>query len=75
MAMLFNIDLKLYYIAESGLSKEEFNFSTEESKMKPKKVQLYIAPDGYFDTVYEKSFVKSAGICQSLVLDVKNCCL
>ena len=70
MAMFFNVNLRLFYIAESGLTKQEYSFLPGESKSVLPIVQLCLAPDGYFDVVYSKSFIKTAGICQSLLLDV-----
>jgi hypothetical protein len=70
MAMFFDIELKLYYVAESGLGKQECLFHIGESKSTKPLIQLYLAPDGYFDVIYSKVFIKSAGVCQSLLLDV-----
>jgi len=67
MAMLFDVDVKLFYMGEEGLKKQEFSFPGTKAKAK---VQLYLGPEGYFDVVCDKAFVKSAGICQSLILDV-----
>lgn len=37
-----------------------------------RKADLYIASDGFFDVMYKKPYIKSAGICQSILLDVNK---
>ncbi len=67
LALFLRLDVLVYYVGEAGLAKLELNFGVGS---KPRKVRLYLGPDGGFDTLYDKSFVKSAGICQSMLLDV-----
>lgn len=69
MALFFHIDVRVHYISETGLAKQDFGFSSEKQPCR-RRVTLYLAADGAFDTVYAKSYVKSAGVVQSLLLDV-----
>ena len=69
MAMFFHLDLVIYYMDESGFAKRCFSFANSETASAPK-IQLYLSPDGGFDTIYSKSYIKSAGICQSLFFEV-----
>ena len=66
MAMLFKIDLTILYMTDEGLMKQKliFPFNTKV------KGTVYLGPDGLFDVVYGKAFIKEAGICQSIILDV-----
>ena len=76
MAMLFDMNIKLFYATEEGLMKQEFIFPStsalgiKKTQASKQKIQLFLAADGYFDVVYDKSYIKSAGICQSVLLDV-----
>lgn len=63
MAMFFEINLKVLYVEDEVIKGVDFNFGKRQ-------VTVYINPEGYFDMVYEKSFVRNGGICQSIVLDV-----
>ena len=69
MAMHLSLDLIIYSIDESGLSKQEFNFCSRTLPSK-KILRLYLGVDGGFDTIYDKASIKTAGICQSIILDV-----
>lgn len=63
MAMFFGINLIVLYVEDEVIKTVGLNFGK-------KQVTVYINPEGYFDMVYEKSFVKNGGICQSIILDV-----
>lgn len=66
MALFFDVILHVYYFDGTDLSKIEFN-----SDSKGKLVRLYLNAGGIFDVVYDKAEIKSAGICQSIILDVR----
>lgn len=63
MAMFFRIDLQFLYVENEAMKEISFSFGKE-------KAQVYINPEGYFDVVYEKGFVRNCGLCQSIILDV-----
>lgn len=67
ISMLFGVDIKIFYMSEEGLMKQEFNFQGNTKKLK---ANLFINSDGFFDIIYNKSYIKTAGICQSIILDV-----
>jgi hypothetical protein len=71
VALLFNLDLRLFYLGEEGLMKTDMNFGPPKDVESSPQIQLFLAGDGCFDVVYTKQEIKSAGICQSLVLDVR----
>lgn len=71
MALYLEIELEIYTLDESGLIKQSFNFLNNEIQTKPQKtIRMYLESDCKFDTIYNKSTIKSAGICQSILLDV-----
>ncbi len=65
--MFFGLELEILYLGEDGLEKQEIAFGGSTPKGKER---LYLDAEGYFDVVYDKSRVKSSGICQSIILDV-----
>lgn len=69
IALFLQLDLCIYYISETGLAKQEFSFALKGQPDR-QRIKLYLSADGGFDTVYEKSFIKSAGLCQSILLEV-----
>jgi len=69
MAMLFNVKLQIYYVNESQLMQKTFAFPIKSNKER-KVIRLYAQYNMSFDTVYEKSFIRDAGVCQSILLDV-----
>ena len=69
LSMLHNIDLHMYYISDSNLNVEIYKFGTETTK-DSKFIQLYLNPNGGFNTIYDKTRIKTFGICQSIILDV-----
>ncbi len=71
MAMFFGLHLQIYYIDESGIGTQEFDFRSGPADP-GKAVRLFLGLDGCFDTVYDKSTIKSAGICQSILFDVST---
>ena len=72
MALLFNLDLRVFFVGEEGLTKSDLTFASKKPVERRTQVQLFLGPDGCFDVVYNKAEIKSAGICQSLVLDVRG---
>lgn len=68
MGLLFGMNLRIWYITDEGLKRQEFFFEENSSKV----AELYLAPDGYFDILYQKSYIKTVGMCQSILLDVLN---
>ena len=66
IALYLKAELQVYTLDESGLIKQLFNFNQKEER----RVRVYLEPNGRFDTIYNKSTIKSAGICQSILLDV-----
>lgn len=69
ISMLMKLDLNIYYIDESTLIKRSFFFPNKENNKK-KIVNLYLDEDGDLDVIYEKNYIKSCGMCQSIILDV-----
>jgi hypothetical protein len=69
MAMLFNVQIQVYYVKDSQLMQKTFDFPDKSNKER-KVVKLYAQPNMSFDTVYRKSFIRDVGICQSILLDV-----
>jgi len=63
MAMFFEINLKILYVENEVIRKTSFKFGERQ-------VAVYINPEGYFDIVWKKDFIKRCGLCQSIVLDV-----
>lgn len=63
MAMFFGINLIILYVEDEVMKQMNINFGNI-------KTIVYINPEGYFDVVYEKTFIRDCGICQSIVLDV-----
>ena len=72
MTLLFNLDLRLYFVGEEGLTKSDLTFASKKNPEPREKVQLFLGADGNFDVVYSKAEIKAAGICQSLLLDVSS---
>jgi hypothetical protein len=66
ISLFFNTELHIHYFDGSSFIKMKFN---EDPKRK--KVRLYLNPGGVFDVVYDKEKIRSAGICQAIVLDVR----
>ena len=64
--MILKTHLEIYCLEENVLSKEVFNYKFESINKKITTVKLYLEPNGKFDTIYNKQFLKSAGICQSI---------
>jgi len=60
------INVTFYYLSLDGFSKLDSKFNFPYSKT----LRFYLTPNGYFDTIYDKSLIKNAGICQSIILDV-----
>ncbi len=71
MAMLFGIDLRVIYVGDEGLVKQDFAFPLANVRHR---MQVYLDEDGYFDVVYRKAHIKSAGVCQSILLEVPPYC-
>ena len=67
MALFFDVELQIYHADGSGLNK--ISAFQKESKRR-KVVKLYLNYNGMFDTIYEKSIIKTYGICQAILLDV-----
>lgn len=67
MALFFNFNLVLYYASEDGLAKKSFEISKAHGS---RTVRLFMGSDGNYDVLYTKDFIKAAGICQSVLLDV-----
>jgi hypothetical protein len=63
VAMFFEINLKVLYVEDEVIKKTSFKFGEKE-------IAVYINPEGYFDIVCAKNFIKKCGLCQSIVLDV-----
>lgn len=63
LALFFEINLKVLYVENEVIKQMTFNFGKKQAT-------VYINPEGYFDTVHEKAFIKNSGLCQSIVLDV-----
>eukprot|EP00826_Nyctotherus_ovalis_P041364 TRINITY_DN4150_c0_g1_i17.p1 TRINITY_DN4150_c0_g1~~TRINITY_DN4150_c0_g1_i17.p1 ORF type:complete len:194 (-),score=2.09 TRINITY_DN4150_c0_g1_i17:329-910(-) len=70
ISMLFNFQIQFYYIKDFLLLNKTFDFPAKSSGEK-KLLRLYMNSNGTFDTVYEKAFIRDAGICQSILLDVR----
>lgn len=72
MGLYLGIELQIYTLDESGLIKQSFNFLNSKTQSKPQQtIRMYLEPNCKFDTIYNKSTIKSAGICQSILLDVQ----
>lgn len=70
MALFFNLNIEILYISLDGISSLKVgNFGCKES-YKTEPVRLLLSSDGFVDCVYEKTFIKTAGVAQSIVLDV-----
>ena len=69
MALLFKLSLHVLYLTDGGIARLRMDFATPETSS-TSSIRLYLAMDGFLDTVYSKSYIKSAGLCQSLILDV-----
>ena len=72
MALMLKFDLEIFYYTTEGISSLKIQLSENNLEEKRKNLQLMMANDGYFDVVYAKSFIKSAGICQSLIFEVRE---
>jgi hypothetical protein len=59
----------LYYPNEDGLGKYNFEISKVP---KTRTVRLFMGSDGNYDVLYTKSYIKSAGISQSVLMDVNS---
>ena len=68
MSLFFGFNIRLYYLTDEGLLQQTVALLNTDSN-----IQLYLNPDSGFDVVYSKAFIRNAGICQSLVLEVKQC--
>lgn len=68
IALYLKAELQVYTLDKSRLIKQSFNFNQKEQK----RIRVYLEPNGRFDTIYDKSTIKSAGICQSILLDVMS---
>ena len=60
-----HIEITVYYLSQEGLAKTQSKFG-----FKADTVRLFMTESGHFDTVYNKGYVRIAGICQSIVLGV-----
>lgn len=69
MAIFFDLELHIYFLDDSKLYKQSFNLSSKLPDER-KVIRLYLGVDGKFDLIYKKSTIESAGICQSILLDV-----
>ena len=68
MALLFSFNVKLLYMSEEGLQSQSVSFISHVPK---KTVQLYMSSEGgAYDVLYDKAYIKTAGICQSILLEV-----
>ena len=65
MTMYLGLSVKIYYLTDDGLLSKEIAFLPTSPQ-----ARLYLTSDGYFDVLYNKAYIKSAGVCQALVLDV-----
>lgn len=63
-----NLEISVYYLSHEGLSKIDLKFGSQHN------IKVYLTNEGYFDTMYEKSYIKTAGLCQSILLDVRVRC-
>lgn len=66
LALYAKANLLIYTLDETGLIKQSF---THEAS-KGRQIKIYLEPNGKFDSLYDKGTIKSAGICQSIILDV-----
>ena len=66
MAVFFDYELQFYFFNQEKLEKRIFN-SSKTNKMT---IRLYLNEKGKFCTIYKKIKMETAGICQSLILDV-----
>lgn len=57
----------LYYTPDGILT---YNIKLPNTKKPKTPLQFMIAKDGHYDVVYSKTYIKSAGICQSILFDV-----
>ena len=64
--VLSNLNATIIYLSTEGLSKVELDFGSNES------AKIYLTSDGYFETMYDKKYIKDIGICQSIILDVST---
>jgi hypothetical protein len=65
---LFDLNVEVRYFSSEGIS--SFKIEYPNIKNEKKVLNLMLNPDGYFDVVYSKSFIKSAGLCQSILFEV-----
>ncbi len=69
LSLVFKFNVKLFYMTNEGLVSQLLYSPAAAPQALPTTIQLYLNPDGNFDVLYDKGFIKSAGICQSILLE------
>lgn len=68
-SLMIKRDIEMLYLSSEGISsffiKLPFNTKSETDT-----IRLMLEKDGYYDVVYSKSYIKTAGFCQSFIFDV-----
>lgn len=67
ICVFFNWNLEIDCILKEGIKTLSYSFGTTKEQI-PLKVVLNA--DGYYDAIYKKNYINTAGICQSILLDV-----
>eukprot|EP00826_Nyctotherus_ovalis_P012297 TRINITY_DN13235_c0_g1_i2.p3 TRINITY_DN13235_c0_g1~~TRINITY_DN13235_c0_g1_i2.p3 ORF type:complete len:103 (+),score=18.81 TRINITY_DN13235_c0_g1_i2:203-511(+) len=69
MAVFFDLELEVYFVESSKVKRQSFKLYSNTAG-KRKTIRLYLGTSGKFDVVYYKCEAQSAGLCQSILLDV-----
>lgn len=69
MAVFFDLDLEVLFAESSKIRRQSFKLHSNAAGDR-KTIRLYLGANGKFDAVYNKCEAQSAGLCQSILLDV-----
>jgi hypothetical protein len=67
---MLNLELEILFFSQEGISSFKIKFGATAVSQNTTPVKLMLSADGFIDVVYSKSFIKSSGICQSILLGV-----
>jgi len=70
MSLMLDREITILYYTHEELLKFKIQPPYINTGKNNNPLQLMVAKDGYYDVIYPKSYIKTAGFCQSIIFEV-----
>lgn len=71
ISLMLEFDIEILYLSHEGISSFQIQLPSAPEKS-DKTIRFMLDKDGFYDAVFSKSFIKTAGICQSMLFEVRK---